>query len=76
MTEEDEDMKIEVGRRLRGLREKAGLTGAYVAGMIGVDQSNYSKIEGGLVRLQVPAAVVLCELYDVDLDYIFRGVTD
>lgn len=63
----------EVGQRLRRLREQFGLTGVYVASTCGIDQSNYSKIEKGDVNLSVAAALALCEIYGVDLDYIYRG---
>jgi transcriptional regulator with XRE-family HTH domain len=75
MDEDDQMSPAEVGLRLKSLREGAGLTGAYVAAQIQMDQSNYSKVEAGVIKLQVACAIVLCDMYGVNLDYIYRGVT-
>lgn len=64
---------VEVGRRLRALREAFGLSGTAVAEQCGLDQSNYSKVEKGAVALTVASAAILARLYGCDLDYLFLG---
>ncbi len=67
--------QTEVGLRIRLLRESMGLSGSHVARSCGLDQSNYSKIEHGAIRLQPEHAAELCTLFGVDLEYIYLGDT-
>lgn len=46
--DDDERIELEVlGRRLREIREKQGITVAELAKLAGVDRDNYSRVEKG-----------------------------
>lgn len=56
--------------RLRQLREDSDLNQTYVANLIGVLQSYYSKQERGEKPFQIEQIITLCEYYGVSADYI------
>lgn len=56
--------------RLRQLREDNDLNQTYVANLIGVLQSYYSKQERGEKPFQIEQIITLCEYYKVSADYI------
>ena len=62
-----------VARRLAAARKALGLSKAEFADMIGIDRSSYTKIENGVKPLLPPAAIVIFQLYGVDLNYIYLG---
>lgn len=60
-----------IGERLRQLRQTQDYTTVQVAEYLGIDQSNYSKIEHGKRRLRGLSQVhKLCTLYDCTEEYI------
>lgn len=61
--------------RIRDLREDADLTQKQVAEYLHGNQSNYSKIERGLLELSLEDAAKLAQLYKTSVDYII-GLTD
>lgn len=62
-----------VARRLAAAREALGLSKAEFADTIGIDRSSYTKIEKGLKPLLPPTAVLIFQLYGVDLNYLYLG---
>lgn len=66
---------IEMYLRIRDLREDADLTQKQVAEYLHSNQSNYSKIERGLLELSLEDAVKLAEFYKTSVDYLV-GLTD
>ena len=65
------DLPKQMGQRLKELRKEQGYSQRQVADYLGIDQSNYSKIEHGKRRLNRLSQVIkLCELYDCTQDYI------
>lgn len=61
--------------RIRDLREDADLTQKQIAEYLHGNQSNYSKVERGLMALSLENAVKLAELYKTSVDYLV-GLTD
>ena len=61
--------------RIRDLREDADLTQKQVAEHLHGYQSNYSKVERGLMDLSLKDAVKLAQLYKTSVDYLV-GLTD
>jgi len=57
------ETRQELGRRLKKARRAAGLTHADTATKLGWPQSRVSLVETGRVRLEVPAAASLLDLY-------------
>ena len=56
--------------RLKGMRKKKGMTQVAVGMKIGVDQSDYSKIERGLRYPTVEQLIILSELFGTSVDYL------
>ena len=61
-------------RRIRGLRECAGLTQSDVAEQLCVSQAAYSRLEKGEVEISVSKLFVLSELYGIPLQTLVDGV--
>lgn len=59
-----------VNVRIRELRLEHGFTQQYVADLLGIDRSNYSKYERGLLSVSADMLVALAKLYDVTSDYL------
>ena len=68
----DEEIK-EIGRRLRDLRKKLGLTQQEFANKLFWDVSSYQKIESGKTLMTLDKAVQLHRDYNVDLNYFTTG---
>ncbi len=66
---------MDIGKRLRKIREAKGLTQIEVAGKIGMDQSQYSRLEKNttdpsmstLLRIASALNIKLTDLFSVDL---------
>ena len=61
--------------RLKALRTAKGFTQQKVATLTGIDQSNYSKMERGLIQPTYEQYILLAKLFDTSMDYI-AGLTD
>ena len=64
----DEEV-IEIGRKLKALREKRGLTQQEFADELYWDVSSYQIIESGKALMTLDKAVQIHRNYDVDLNY-------
>lgn len=65
---------VELGNRLRVLREERRLTQKQVAAQIGVTASNISAYENGIRYPSFAALIKLAQLYKVSTDYLL-GIT-
>lgn len=68
----DEEVKT-IGRKLRDLRIKLGLTQQEFANKLFWDASSYQKIESGKTLMTLDKAVQLHRDYNVDLNYFTAG---
>jgi transcriptional regulator with XRE-family HTH domain len=67
----DDELYLAMGQRLRELRNNYGFTQRQVADYLGIDQSNYSKIELGKRRIRTLHQLrMLCDLYDCSQEYL------
>ena len=66
--------KKEVGKRLRVLRLKRGLTQQELAELLGTTQSNVSGLERGTRSLTVHQVVKLAEALRTTTDELLRGI--
>ena len=64
---------IKIGKRLKNLREKLGLTQQEFANKLFWDVSSYQKIESGKTLMTLDKAVQLHRDYNVDLNYFAAG---
>jgi transcriptional regulator with XRE-family HTH domain len=54
-------------------RDAKNFTQEYVAGVLGISQPAYSKIESGVTNINDETAVKLAELYEVDKEVFMLG---
>lgn len=66
-------LKINVGRRLRQLREALALDQKAFGQSVGLSQPRYSMYETGERLLSVPIALDICEEFTVSMDWLYRG---
>ena len=79
MTNIDQEFKINVGNRLRELRENKGMTVIEVAKTLAedyycnIDEKSIRRYEKGGFLPKIDNLICLAELYDTTLDYIVYG---
>lgn len=66
-----EDLKKQIGERLKIERKNKGYTQAQVAKLMYMTQQQYSRFENGMFELSYSQLYFLAQLYDVSLDYLF-----
>ena len=67
----------EIGQRLKELRTTQGYTQKQVADYLGIDQSNYSKMEHGKRKLtKLSMLQKLCTLYQCTQEHILYGTEE
>lgn len=64
---------MEIGNRLRELREEMELTQKDAAGLLGISETFYGEIERGHKRLSIEKLVLLRRNMGADLTYILTG---
>lgn len=67
------DLDRDVARRLTLSRMAIGGAQADFGKSAGMSQPRYSAYENGLRLLTLKAAMMLCERYDLTLDWLYRG---
>ena len=63
-------------RRLRDLREDHDLTQRDVAGLLGIQQTVYSRYERGFQNIPLEHLLFLADYYRVSTDYILGRTND
>lgn len=61
-------------RRIRALREDAGLTQSEVAEKLAVSQAAYCRLERGEIEISLTRMLALGELYGVPLQQMLEGL--
>lgn len=72
MSTDEGDVAMRVGRNLRSIREKRGLSQNEMAKVIGMDLARYGRIERGLVNLKLQSVERLADRLGVDPLDFFR----
>ena len=67
------DLAADVGRRLNLIRRALGLNQLEFGAAAGLSQPHYHQFESGKRRLTIEAALALCHVYALTLDYLYRG---
>ncbi len=70
-----ENIKTQIGNRLKDARKVAGFTQQQVADMMKMTQQQYSRFENGIFELNYDQIIFLCKLYDISADYLL-GITE
>jgi hypothetical protein len=74
---QDSTQYIEIGRRLRAVREAfGGLSQKSWAEKHAFGQTQWNNWEAGARRIPVDCAERLCEAYGLTLDFVYRGRRD
>lgn len=64
-------IKHEVGKKLLEARKAMNLTQREVATILNVAQPVYQRYERGIYECNYEQLVILCDLFDISLDYLF-----
>ena len=67
------ELAADVGRRLSLVRRALGLNQLEFGAKAGLSQPQYHQFESGKRRLTIEAALALCHVYSLTLDYLYRG---
>lgn len=66
----NENIKKEVGDRLKDSRLAMHLTQSAVAKKLRMTQQQYSRFENGIFELNYSQIVFLCDLFEISADYL------
>ncbi len=69
------NLKSDVGNRLKERRQQLNMTQRDVAEAIGVAQPVYQRFEKGIFECNYSQLFALCKLFDISADYLL-GLTD
>lgn len=64
---------MEIGSKLKKLRDQNGFSQEYVANELGISQPTYFKLEAQQIRLTVERAKQLAKLYEIDTEYFYSS---
>lgn len=65
-----EEIKVEVGKRIKESRKLAGYTQKQVASILLMTQQQYSRFENGIFEMSYGQLVQISKLFDVSVDYL------
>lgn len=76
MPMEGADSTKAIGRRLRALREVKGLSQDKIADIVGMasKSASWNGYERGKNAIPAHHALALCRIYNVTMDWIYRGI--
>ena len=69
------DIRIELGKRCRALREKRGLSQLDVVRQFEFSLSHYQKIERGVLDPRLTTLAKLAQVYNVSVSVLLKGVS-
>jgi transcriptional regulator with XRE-family HTH domain len=69
-----ENIAVRFGRRLRNLREKAGLSQGEMAHQFGIDRGNISEWENAKVSPSMPMLETLALGFKITISELMKGV--
>ncbi|WP_368073919.1 helix-turn-helix domain-containing protein [Sulfitobacter sp. SK012] len=73
----EDSVYTNIGARIRAIRLAFGGTSQKDwCDMHNFSTSQYNNWESGLRRISIDEAMKLCDIYGIDLDYIYRGKRD
>lgn len=70
MTMDTENIKKEIGNRIKESRKYAQMTQSQVAEFLLMTQQQYSRFENGIFELSYSDLIKICKLFDVSADYL------
>lgn len=67
------ELNVQIGKRLREIRENLGFTQSKFAEILNVGEEHYRKIELGATGLTVEKVQVLYKVLNIDANYLILG---
>jgi transcriptional regulator with XRE-family HTH domain len=64
---------VRLGRRLREIREKRGLSQTQLSDMAGIGRAHLSQIENGAVAARIDTLHAIAQVLELRLEELFRG---
>lgn len=71
----ENNIKENVGKKLKERRQQLGMTQQQVADALGVAQPVYQRFEKGVFECSYSQIVDICKLFDISADYLL-GLND
>jgi transcriptional regulator with XRE-family HTH domain len=68
------DLQTAVGRRIAKLRKERGMRQFDLSCELDVTTKHLSECERGLAMFSIERLLDICEIFDVSMDYLLRGV--
>ncbi|MBQ9032138.1 MAG: helix-turn-helix transcriptional regulator [Parasporobacterium sp.] len=73
MTKISNELKIQIGKRIKTARKDSGYTQEELADLIGIEPQSLSDIERGKYCASVPNLIQFSEILHVSCDYLLTG---
>ena len=73
---EKKPINVEIGERVKQVREAAGLTQEAFSEMIGLGEKHISAIECGAVGVSLPTLKRICEALSIPADFLLFGTPE
>lgn len=74
MTISSIDLQTAIGKRIAGLRKAHGMGQLELCGELDVSVKHLSECERGVSMFSLERLLDICEIFDVSLDYLVRGL--
>ena len=74
MTISSIDLQTAIGKRIAGLRKARGMGQLELCGELDVSVKHLSECERGVSMFSLERLLDICEIFDVSLDYLVRGL--
>lgn len=75
-TKENQKIYKEIGKRLRDLRDRAGLTQAQVASLLNIPRETISYYEHGVREIGIDDLLKFASIYGVDLQFFLMDLEE
>ncbi|MCI9273643.1 MAG: helix-turn-helix transcriptional regulator [Clostridiales bacterium] len=72
---EKKEINVEIGKRIKQVRENAGLTQEKLAELLQISPQHLSNLERGTVGISVSTLKLLCDTLYVSVDFMLLGTT-
>ncbi|MDO5590161.1 MAG: helix-turn-helix transcriptional regulator [Lachnospiraceae bacterium] len=66
------ELNLKIGKKIASLRKEQKMTQEQLAEKLDISVKHCSSVERGLSSLSLEKLILVCELFDVSLDYLVR----
>ena len=68
---EHHEIAVDIGIRIKGIREQRNLSQLDLASLCNMDRTNISRIESGKTNLTLKSMVIICNALEIDIKELF-----